>query len=57
MDKIQMCLWLFLHMHALVVTAYLRIAANITRDCLPERAVPEDNVLLAGYFGHDFNHI
>lgn len=43
--------------HAEGGTAYLWIATNVTRDCFAERAVCEDNVLLAGHFGHDFDHI
>lgn len=36
---------------------YLWIAANISRHCFAEGAVLEDNILLTGHFGHDFDHI
>lgn len=33
------------------------MAANITRNRFTERTIPEDNVLLTGYFGHDLENI
>lgn len=49
-----MCLWKGMWK---TLGEHLWIAANVTGHCFTKGAVPEDDILLAGYFGHDFYHI